>query len=138
MICLDWLDRLGSQSQHPAQLMEHHPNTERPCAGSYWLLLAMPVTVLLLFWLFGWFWLEVVLVKIFIGWRGRKENHWKDILVAFIMLSGTLVMQSQLFHKTHLSLVDMPHWTTSTSFCWIAAHIYFVWSPELMCLGLVV
>jgi hypothetical protein len=32
----------------------------------------------------------------------------------------------------------MPHWTHSTSLNWIAAHIYFVWSPELMCIGLVV
>ena len=77
-------------------------------------------------------------MKRFIGWRGRKENCWKDILIAFITLGGALVAPPQLFHKTHLLLVDMPHWTTSTSFCWIAAHIYFVWSPELMRLGLVV
>ncbi|KAJ6566047.1 hypothetical protein B0H19DRAFT_1066399 [Mycena capillaripes] len=94
----------------------------------------MPVTVLL-FWFRFWFWLEVV-VKRLIGWRGRKENCWKDILVVIITLSGALVAQPQLFHKTHILLVDMPHWTASTSFCWIAAHIDFVWSPELMRLGL--
>ncbi|KAJ6548914.1 hypothetical protein B0H19DRAFT_1162338 [Mycena capillaripes] len=100
--------------------MERPLNKERPSAGSSWLSLAMPVTVQL-FWF--WFWLEVV-VKRFIGWRGKKENCWKDILVVIITLGGALVAQPQLFHKTHILLVDMPHWTASTSFCWIAAHIY--------------
>ncbi|KAJ7841528.1 hypothetical protein B0H13DRAFT_1910264 [Mycena leptocephala] len=133
-----------TRPQYPVRLMERPLNKERPSAGSSWLLLAMPVTVLL-FWLWigvesrfwFWFWLEVMLVKS-IGWRGRKENYWKDIVIAFITLGSSLVARPQLFHQTHLLLVDMPHWATSTSFCWIAAHIYFVWSPELMRLGLVV
>jgi hypothetical protein len=113
--------------------MECPLNKERPSAGSSWLLLAMPVTVLL-FWL--WIWLVWLLDgMVWFGverWQGRK-----DILVAFITL-GSVVARPQLSHKTHLLLVDMPHWTASTSFCWIAAQIYFVWSPKLMRLGLVV
>lgn len=92
----------------------------------------------LLFWLLdGMVWSGIG-VERWIGRRGRKENRWKDILIVFIMLGGALVAWLQLFHRTHILLVDMLHWTISTSFCWIAAHIYFVWSPELMRLGLVV
>ncbi|KAF8166882.1 hypothetical protein K438DRAFT_2024981 [Mycena galopus ATCC 62051] len=139
--------------------MEHHPNTERPCGGSYWLLLAMPVTVLW-FWLWiwlvwildgpmvrigvivwCWFWLEVMLVGRSIGWirwRGWKKKRWKDILVYIITLGGALVALSHLFHQTPYLSAVMAHWSSSTPLNWIAAHIYFVWSPEFMRIGLVV
>jgi hypothetical protein len=130
--------------------MEHHPNTERPCGGLYWLLLAMPVTVLLWFWLLGlfwfrvgiwiWLWLGRTMMEGVGGWRqrGRKKNQLKKILIGIITLGGTLVALPHIYHQKHYLLVAMPHRTYSTSLNWIAAHIYFVWSPELMHIGLVV
>jgi hypothetical protein len=62
----------------------------------------------------------------------------KEILIGIITLGGALVALPHIYHEEHYLLVAMPHWTYSTSLDWIAAHIYFVWSPELMRIGLVV
>jgi hypothetical protein len=101
----------------------------------------MPVTVLSVWlwtWLvrFGigvgvgirfWFWLEVMLAERFIGWiqwRGRKKKRWKNILVYFITLGGALATLLHLFHRTPYLSAVMPHWSSSTSLDWIAAHTY--------------
>ncbi|KAJ7670993.1 hypothetical protein B0H14DRAFT_3691044 [Mycena olivaceomarginata] len=128
--------------------MERHLNKERPSIGASWLLLAMPVTVLL-FWLriwsdwlrigiiwfgigFGaWVWSEVAVVERLISWirrRGRKENRFKNILYAFTTLGGALVVLLQLYISHRLSM----------SITWIAACVYFAWSPDLTRTGLLV
>jgi hypothetical protein len=75
------------------------------------------------------------------GWirpRGKKKSRLKEILIGIITLGGVLVALPHIYHQTRYLLVAMLHWNYLTSLDGIAAHIYFVWSPELMHIGLVV
>ncbi|KAJ7082138.1 hypothetical protein C8R44DRAFT_753851 [Mycena epipterygia] len=124
----------------------------RPSAGSIWITTFTAILVFLvgIVWIlegkFGigvgvGIWFGLWLVERFtrwIRWRGwRKEKCWKDILVR-ITLGSALAALSHVYHRTPYLSAVMPRWSPSTSLDWIAAHIYFVWSPELMCIGLVV
>ncbi|KAJ7801830.1 hypothetical protein B0H14DRAFT_2894376 [Mycena olivaceomarginata] len=100
-------------------LISRHLNKERPSIGASWLLLAMPVTVLL-FWLRIWSdWLRIGII-----WR----NRFKNILYAFTTLGGALVVLLQLYISRRRSM----------SITWIAACVYFAWSPDLTRTGLLV
>ncbi|KAJ7321221.1 hypothetical protein DFH08DRAFT_383451 [Mycena albidolilacea] len=129
--------------------MECRPEMGRPSAGAYWLSPAMLVAVLKFvlrliglwsiwmvwvgmgLWFWPRFWFDDAVIEGVVGWirrRGRKECHIKTILIVFATLGGALVTLLNL-------LLSCRH---SASLNWIAAYIYFVWSPELMCIGLVV
>ncbi|KAJ7789625.1 hypothetical protein B0H14DRAFT_2627056 [Mycena olivaceomarginata] len=82
-------------------------------------------------WFWGLVWSEVAVVERLISWirrRGRKENRFKNILYAFTTLGGALVMLLQLYISRRLSM----------SITWIAACVYFAWSPDLTRTGLLV
>ncbi|KAJ7330820.1 hypothetical protein DFH08DRAFT_940145 [Mycena albidolilacea] len=128
--------------------MECRPEMGRPSAGAYWLPPAMPVAVLLLLlWLIGlwfirldwfgiglwfWFWFGDTVVERMtrgIRWREWKETHGKLFWFSHTTLSGALVALPHLLSSRRHSML----------IAWIAAHIYFVWSPDLTAhFGLVV
>ncbi|KAF8162527.1 hypothetical protein K438DRAFT_1858732, partial [Mycena galopus ATCC 62051] len=59
----------------------------------------------------------------------RAEEEALDILVYIITLCGALVALLHQFDQTPYSSAVMPQWSSSTPLNWIAAYIYFVWSP---------
>ncbi|KAJ7323302.1 hypothetical protein DFH08DRAFT_1029661, partial [Mycena albidolilacea] len=122
---------LETRSQHPTQPMERRPEMGRPSAGSYWLSLAMSAAVLLfllwlirLDWLVIGFWFGDTVVEgmmRWIRWREWKEARGNLFWYSLTTLSGALVVPLYLsISRQHSMLIT-----------WIAAHIYFVWSPDL-------
>lgn len=125
----------------------------RPSTGSIWITMFTAISVFLVWivWIlngrFGigvgvgirfWVWLVERFIR-WTRWRGwKKKKRWKDTLALIITLGSALVALSHVFHRTPYLLAVMPRWSPSSSLDWIAAHIYFVWSPELMRIGLVV
>jgi hypothetical protein len=101
------------------------PSMARPAAGAYWFTLARLTVlqqVLALLWFIGiWIWLDDVLVEC-IRRRSRKESQWRWIWNVYDTLGGALVAPP--YH--HLSFSRTP----IALIAWIAACIYFLWSPE--------
>jgi hypothetical protein len=82
-------------------------------------------------WLEIGFWFGDTVVEGMMRWirrRGWKECRIKTILIVFTTLGGALVALLNL-------LLLCRH---SASLDWIAACVYFAWSPELACAGLLV
>ncbi|KAJ7034367.1 hypothetical protein C8F04DRAFT_1101678, partial [Mycena alexandri] len=129
------------------------PHTARPAAGASWSSLARLVVLLQglmpLFWFLGWFffdgmdrdfcgfgfefgiwiWLDDVLVE-WIRKRSWKESRWRWIWNVYDTLGSALVALP--YHHLFFSR------TLIASNAWIATCIYFVWSPELAPIGLIV
>ncbi|KAJ7312566.1 hypothetical protein DFH08DRAFT_822006 [Mycena albidolilacea] len=124
------------------------PYTARPAAGASWFLLARLAVLLqgllALFWFLGWFSLDGMDwilagfgfgLDMLVWWiqkRCWKENQWRRFEGLHNTLGGAMAMPH--YHQYFIRALTHRH---STLITWIAAHIYFVWSPELMRIGLV-
>jgi hypothetical protein len=75
-------------------------------------------------------------LDVLVWWIQRrywKENQWRRLKGLYNTLGGTLDMPH--YHQYFIqALVHRP----STSIIWIAACVYFAWSPDLTCTGLLV
>jgi hypothetical protein len=125
------------------------PYTARPAAGASWFLLARLVVLLqgllALFWFLGWFSLDGMDWDLagfgfeldVLGWwiqtRYWRENQWRRFEGLYNTLGGALAMP----HYHQYFIQALAHWH-SMSIIWIAACIYFAWSPDLACAGLLV
>ncbi|KAJ7799893.1 hypothetical protein B0H14DRAFT_2616689 [Mycena olivaceomarginata] len=121
----------------------------RPAAGASWFLLARLAVLLqgllALFSFLGWFSLdgmdwdlagfgfELDVLGWWIQMRYWKENQWRRFEGLYNTLGG--VLAAPHYHQYFIRALAHRH---STSIIWIAACVYFAWSPNLACAGLLV
>ncbi|KAJ7328002.1 hypothetical protein DFH08DRAFT_331044 [Mycena albidolilacea] len=125
------------------------PYTARPVAGASWFLLARLAVLLQgllpLLWFLGWFSMDGmnwdlagfgVGLDVLVQWIQRsywKENQWRRFTGLYNTLGGALAAPH--YHQHFIQALTHRH---STLITWIAACVYFAWSPDLACAGLLV
>ncbi|KAJ7301555.1 hypothetical protein DFH08DRAFT_827429 [Mycena albidolilacea] len=125
------------------------PYTARPAAGASWFLLARLAVLLqgllALFWFLGWFSLDGMDwilagfgfgLDMLVWWIQKKcwkENQWRRFEGFRNTLGGTLAVPH--YHQYFIRALTHRH---STLITWIAACVYFAWSPDLVRIGFLV